>query len=334
MNAPIIQWAKEPWLGDAEKKQQDEAEYGKPLNVSLEDQKAQFKSDFYWFNDNQDIEANENLDIEEDFPLTPILIWLLQQWHIDMNWFDESIDEMKKMPLDLHYVIIEDVIDWIWTLDIKEKQKLAKSLETKELVNEENFEKTEYYKDFSTSESINMSDPTDLNFMLAANYLKIPDNKWNELKNEKNLELTINIVLNKIINKQSREFRNNNSDLIFEIRKSKDTDDKYLKLNKLFNLSKQKDARWLWKKSKEFRDKQKWEKLEKLSLSERLNILKLEIEIAKDELDHKKLENLLEEAEQLKDESEESVWEVFVSGELDIIIQDLNVVLLEEKEEA
>jgi hypothetical protein len=76
--------------------------------------------------------------------------------------------------------------------------------------------------------------------MLAENYIDLPNNSETQQNGEtnknniKNLELSMNITLNKLIDKKSKEFLDNNKLLINEIRNENNINSKYTLLTELY----------------------------------------------------------------------------------------------------
>lgn len=350
-DTPLIQWLPpEPQFWESA---ENTGGYSENTNTTLAEDKKSLMEDLYWIKwkdrDNY-VEANTGEDVDEkperdnyveikegeevpkesieDSPYSPVIDGLLKEWHIDKEQYDKTIEEMKGLPLEESEVILEKLINWLPNLDSKEKNKLINWFKETKEVTKENFEESEFYKDFTSTESLNESDPNDLDLMLAENYIKIPDNEWNEVKKEDNLEITMNVVLNKIINKHSKDFKSNNSVLINEIRNCENYVDKYVKLKSLLKESKLIDWRWGAKQAKEFSKKAKWVETQKQTLEERFNSLKEGIEKARKSKESKAIEQLMEEAIGLKEDIEAS-WDVFEAWDIDLLIQEIQEITKE-----
>ena len=85
--------------------------------------------------------------------------------------------------------------------------------------------------------------------MLAENYIYLPNKEnWQEKNTEKSLEMTLEVATNKIVKNKTEEFKNNNSELISDIKKENNLDAKYKLLKKLYEASLLEDAKYWWKK--------------------------------------------------------------------------------------
>ena len=319
---------KEPQLWDKEKKEQDNNDYQQPLNTSLSELKENLAQSLYWVKpietvpDDENINNKEKKDIQElwnleDSQIVPVLDWLLEQCHLDIEIYNDIIKKLQSSSKEEEIWVLEDSLSNIWSIDIKEKDKIIQNLKWVNEITEENFEKSDFFADFQNPENWSKPQWNDLDLLLAKNYIKLPNIDGNNYNKKSNLNITFNTVLNKIINKHSVDFKDHNSDIINEIRNSDNIWDKYISLQKLLKESKIEDSRWWKNQSELFQNGRNWVEKQNLSLEERFNKLKQEVKLAQQNNDVLRLQNLQTEIIDFKEEVPK--WGALESWVMDLI---------------
>ncbi|RKW21067.1 hypothetical protein D8B46_08310 [Candidatus Gracilibacteria bacterium] len=131
------------------------------------------------------------------------------------------------------------------------KNGILEKFKNSEPVNSENFDKTPFSAAANGKLDIDKS-VGGLETMLAENYIYLPNKENGQEKNtEKSLEMTLEVATNKIVKNKTEEFKNNNSELISDIKKENNLDAKYKLLKKLYEASLLEDAKYGGKKGAE-----------------------------------------------------------------------------------
>lgn len=252
----------------------------------------------------------------KDSPLLPIVDTLNDNWYIDIEDYNAIIEKLLNSENENHVDIVEKFVNNIPDLDNKDKSNLLKSVKWWTEVTIENFEQTDFYKDFKNTETWSKPEWKKIDLLLAESYVKLPNSSlWD------NLLVTMDVTLNKIIKNQSSEFREQNASLISDIRDEWFYWKKYWLLSKLNNVKIEWDAKWLkwldkaYKKWKESSDK------DKLTLQDKFENALYMLEIARKEKDNDKIQDVELTLISLKDEQKE--WEVFEWGDIDIILKEI-----------
>lgn len=128
------------------------------------------------------------------------------------------------------------------------KENILKRFKKPEPVTEENFDKTAFSDDLKWKIDLDKS-VWWLETMLAENYIYLPNKEsWQEQNREKSLNTSMDVTLNKIINNKTNEFKQNNAELIWDIKQESNLNVKYQLLKKLYKNSLLEDAKYGWKK--------------------------------------------------------------------------------------
>lgn len=128
------------------------------------------------------------------------------------------------------------------------KENILKRFKKPEPVTEENFDKTAFSDDLKWKIDLDKS-VWWLETMLAENYIYLPNKEsWQEQNREKSLNTSMDVTLNKIINNKTNEFKQNNAELIWNIKQESNLNVKYQLLKKLYKNSLLEDAKYGWKK--------------------------------------------------------------------------------------
>lgn len=225
--------------------------------------------------DNQKEQTEKQAEQEQykDNPNYPILERLEQyvpreQFEEAMKKFQETKDkeEAKQVVLELANNIP----------DPKAKEKYVALLEwKKEIIDENNFENTEFSKDAKTVDIELDKWIWGLEIMLAENYVSVPVENWEqnvEQSKEADMKSTMELVTNNVMEGQSSDFRKRNWELIQNIREADTLQKKYDLLKDLYKDSLKEDAKKWWKKT----EKEIFSKKE--SLKQKAERLKAEYE--------------------------------------------------------
>lgn len=254
----------------------------------------------------------------EDLEYYPILKSLNDSWNINNKAFEDWLNQLSQVDKEDSKLVLEKIIWKIDWLDIKEKSDILKWIKITEQVTEENFENTDFYKDFQNAETWSKPEWRQIDLLLAESYTKIPNNSlWD------NLSVTMEVTLNKIISKQSETFREQNSSLISDIRSEKSYWKKYSLLSQLNSIKIDWDAKWLKWLDNSFKKWQEKKNNVEMSLNDKFNKFKQEVKEAQKLNDQSKIKDFLNEAKVLKEEAEEK-WDIFVSSDIDILVNSLN----------
>ncbi|ATU05568.1 hypothetical protein BKN14_03925 [Candidatus Gracilibacteria bacterium HOT-871] len=131
------------------------------------------------------------------------------------------------------------------------KENILKRFKKPEPVTEENFDKTAFSDDLKGKIDLDKS-VGGLETMLAENYIYLPNKESGQEQNrEKSLNTSMDVTLNKIINNKTNEFKQNNAELIGNIKQESNLNVKYQLLKKLYKNSLLEDAKYGGKKGAE-----------------------------------------------------------------------------------
>lgn len=271
---------KEPKLWEMDKIEQDNNEYSAPLKVPLVEQKAQLMSELYWVKPKINLEENgdwinyqvdkpeqsisiqdekwkkekndsSEVDIEKldsDSQYFPNLKSLYESGHIDIDTFIRTTESLEKAKPDEEADIFLKVVNKLSDSNVRDS--LIKWLENKEEINENNFEKTEFFKD-SKELDIDLDAWIGwLELMLARNYISINNVDGTQDKT-RDLSKSMDTSLNEILKNSSNDFKKQNGPLITEIKSEKSLNRKYSLLKDLYKEDLKRDAILWGKKSKE-----------------------------------------------------------------------------------
>lgn len=199
-----------------------------------------------WTNQ-EELDNKENLELTSDSPFHPLLKNLKESWHITEENFLKHVDEINSLSYDESKWIILSIVSTI--SDSEVRSNVLNSFDSESEINEESFEKTDFYRD-SQELSINMNKWVWwLELMLAKNYISIPDLEWNK-DITKDISLSIDITTNSIIKNNSVDFKKQNWALIDEIRSETNLINKYKLLKDLYKNDLKHDAIHWWDKAK------------------------------------------------------------------------------------
>lgn len=186
------------------------------------------------------------------------------------------------------------------------KENILKRFKKPEPVTEENFDKTAFSDDLKWKIDLDKS-VWWLETMLAENYIYLPNKEsWQEQNREKSLNTSMDVTLNKIINNKTNEFKQNNAELIWNIKQESNLNVKYQLLKKLYKNSLLEDAKYGWKKwAEELNHK-------KSALKERYKQILEEIaktqKISNQEEKNQKMQELQKDREKVEKEAKE-IWD-------------------------
>ncbi len=237
-------------------------EYDEKANTTPEDTKEvqeKAKEGLFWEfknpengNEKESLKKTENnekkeIKLESDSPYFPILEELKEKWLIDNNKFSDIIQKINNSSLEDGKTEFLKLVNSLTNKDIK--NSILDSFNSKEEITEKNFKDTEFLK--NSWDLINLDNWVwGLEISLAKNYVNFTDKNWNSDK-KRNLNICLNTTLNSIISKNSTDFRQENWELIWDIKKESNLDIKYSLLKKLYKNDLIDDAKHWWKKSKE-----------------------------------------------------------------------------------
>ncbi len=230
-------------------------------------------------------------------PYSPVVDRLLSINEITEEEHQEILSKLNSYTREEGKNYFLAMVENIDNKDIK--NNIVDSFESNSNINESNFDKSDFYKD-STDLNIDLDNWVwGLEIMLAKNYIDIPSPEWKSNKDE-NINQSMDVTLNTILTNNSKDFIQNNSDLIDEIKSQTNLNDKYNSLKKLYKEDLKEDAKIGWKKWLEE------SKRKKNSLIEKAKKLNEEIKDAKNiednELKEKKLEELNKQKQEIIDE--------------------------------
>lgn len=220
------------------------------------------------------IEAQERVKNSEYFYL---LQNLLDSGWIDKEQFAEIQKQLWETTKDEEKQIVKSFIEE----NITEWKAKTESLEQVDKENEKydanNFKESAFYRD---SKELNLNteeESSNLDLMLANEYISMPDSDWNENK-ERDLSSSMDTVKNKILLSKNEDFKKQNAYEISKIEESQSLEEKYKALKTLNELA----AIDSWKYWQEWKDKISLE-FKKNNLIEEASKLHKEYLKAKDE---------------------------------------------------
>lgn len=195
------------------------------------------------------LEAEQPIELWElvNSPLFPTLRGLMESGNIDYEIYKKTVEQLKKTKKEEAQDIIISIINSIWNNDTKET--MLKQLNSKEEINEDNFEQTPFYTDAKTRLELDKW-VWWLEIMLAQNYIQIPENSW-KTNPEQDLATTLDTVLNKILEKNSPDFAKQNAIHIGQVRNSSSLSERYSALKQVYKEDLKTDAIIWGKKWKE-----------------------------------------------------------------------------------
>jgi len=338
---PLIKWITEPQLWDMEKKDEANREYNKPLQVSLDEQKSDVLKNLYWVKtDNKEEqkinnESNEvitdKMKIDEN-PNSPLIDWFVENWLL-------SVEEGEIIKATL--IKWWDLKENLWNLDWIDKTKTKQVVESikyltkpeakKECLdkfNKDFLDKIDWLKqvvDWSKNwEKELVWRNKDLIKLIGWNYLPLENIDWINENNNVAMDRAIKTSLNQLMDGKSFKRPDTFNDMLNVVKNSDlSFEERFTELKKIDILIDNDQSRSNWKQAKAFWVMKKWVEKNVQTLEEQFNNLKELIEVAKLKDNNKELQNLIEEAKMLKDESE-AQWEVFVSWEIDVLLNWLN----------
>lgn len=289
----------EPIPKPEEETNPEEEQYTMVANVESSDNKSEI----------HEIEQEEiSEELIKDNPLYPVLSWLLEQWYIASDKYVEIKEKMQNSEKGESEQLIVDLIDNNIS-DSKLRESLKKQIFTPEQISEDSFEKTEFAKHKDLL-GLDISIWW-LELLLAENYLSIPDSDWNE-NIEQNLANTIDITLNKILEKNTSDFKDQNALLIWQIRNSSSLEERYNKLKEVYREDLKTDAVAWWRKLREEGGRKRdGLKKEAKKLSEQIELATTEWrkeDLVELEAQKKKI---IAEANEIDGFEEEVEWEIF-----------------------
>lgn len=206
-------------------------------------------------NNSQEKPLEEDQKIKEKFQIPekvkdledfPIIENLYNSWEIQEEQYLELVEILENTDKkDTKKEIVKFLNE-----NLKNSQnfdKIKNYFNPKEKVDENNFDKSEFAKESKLS-WVELDIATwELETMLANNFINI----WGENKKaSENINTSIDITLNKLIDKKSTDFKQNNSEIIWDIKKEKNPNSKYKLLKELYKQYLVDDAKFWWKKAK------------------------------------------------------------------------------------
>ncbi len=200
-------------------------------------------------------EKKDEVSLSEDSIYFPILKSLRENFSIDKKELEsitkklvESKEEDDRKDVFLKFVN--------WFSDNELKKDILASFDNKEEITEKNFKKTDFFRD-SSKIGLNLDNWISwLEISLAKNYIIMPDKDW-KVDEQQDLSVCMDITLNSIISKNSPDFRQQNWELIDDIRAEKNLKSKYNLLKNLYKNDLLTDAKLWWKKWKQEISRQK-----------------------------------------------------------------------------
>lgn len=259
--------------------------------------------------------SNENQDAYKDSPYYDMFARLKQTWHITEEQFNTSVEKLKNADKEQSKQILIETANWI--ADEKVRNDLTKYYEwEKEEVTEENYKNTDFYKDTQLT-GLKLDEWFWwLEQQLAESYISIPNRENNAEDTKWDINTSMNIVTDNIIEWNSKEFRKANNKLINDIKSEQNIEKKYFLLKDLHKESLKEDAKFWWKKAT-------WEIIAKKSaLQKKYAELKIELDkLVKQATDTQKQAQLTAELEQIQKQAIETAkfeWDInTLSSELE-----------------
>ena len=256
----IEKWFEFNWLSKFEFNSSDENNWSRKLDFDW--------AWIFWNEINEEIQIPENIGSIPEFS---IIEWLKEKWHIEIIDYIRLIEKLDGTSENKKEIISEEI------------DKTSIKLNWKEKINIGNFEKSDFYQATIQSEiQINLDSwISNLDLMLAENYIEIPNLKEKENPNKKDdieqdINRSIDITLAKLLNKQSPDFKKNNNILIELIEKTEDIHSRYEMLKDIYRNTLLNDAIKFSKKEKlTLKDKIKAVEL----IKELINLLDIKVKL-------------------------------------------------------
>lgn len=215
-----------------------------------------------WENEKEEKNNNEENSSEklEELPSFPLLVRLENEWFITQDKIDLFLKDISWKPKNEWEkqleTFIKDSVENASSAWKDVKENILKWLSPKELT-ESNFSQSEFANDFQDSKTGKKPEYSDFHVLLWENYIKIP-NKEGSSNKQKDFEMMFDKSLNKILEKQSPDFKKINADIIWNIKTAKNNNERYVNLQKLFTLSQTDTALSLkWKEIGNGKEKEK-----------------------------------------------------------------------------
>lgn len=214
-----------------------------------------WESNDYWNENNyltkEDLEQNnwenqEKIFSDLNWEYSPILEDLKSKWEINNEDFEKFQKDLASTPSDKKQDKFLNIIEKL--PNSENKENLLNKFKNQENVTEENFEKTQMFQDSKWKIDFDKS-VWWLETMVAKNYVFTWSKEKSEDQNKiESLNTALEVSKSKIVNSKSKDFKNNNAELISEITKETNPDKKYQKLKELYKEGLKEDAKAGWKK--------------------------------------------------------------------------------------
>ena len=214
-----------------------------------------WESNDYWNENNyftkEDLEQNnwenqEKIFSDLNWEYSPILEDLKSKWEINNEDFEKFQKDLASTPSDKKQDKFLNIIEKL--PNSENKENLLNKFKNQENVTEENFEKTQIFQDSKWKIDFDKS-VWWLETMVAKNYVFTWSKEKSEDQNKiESLNTALEVSKSKIVNSKSKDFKNNNAELISEITKETNPDKKYQKLKELYKEGLKEDAKAGWKK--------------------------------------------------------------------------------------
>ncbi len=337
---------KEPQLWEQREKEQDNEIYQKET-IDISTAKKNLMRDLYWvwwkefaeqINSWEELIEFNNLQKIEEHPQTPLVDTLVEQWLLTINEWDlikqSFINNENNENNDLEKNILS--VEWI---DVNKKQKIIETINflSKETTKEQCIK--DFYNDFN-QEIYNFKEDVrwwkkwekelvwrnkDLIEHIWANYFIFNWEKWKENPKD-SLDRAIKTTLNELMDNKLFN-RPDTFDKMLNIVRNKELsfDERFNELKKIDSLINTDQSRANWRQANDFRNVKNKEHLTNSLLAEKFDQLRLQLQLSINNSEKKEIwEQLLE----LKQEAENS-WEVFISWEIDKLIENNDINLRE-----
>ena len=210
-----------------------------------------WESNDYNYLTKEDLEQNnwenqEKIFSDLNWEYSPILEDLKSKWEINNEDFEKFQKDLASTPSDKKQDKFLNIIEKL--PNSENKENLLNKFKNQENVTEENFEKTQIFQDSKWKIDFDKS-VWWLETMVAKNYVFTWSKEKSEDQNKiESLNTALEVSKSKIVNSKSKDFKNNNAELISEITKETNPDKKYQKLKELYKEGLKEDAKAGWKK--------------------------------------------------------------------------------------
>lgn len=244
INTPNMPWFENPEEG--ERIRQDNIDFQKEQENATPERTSNMQREIrewlYWSKE----DSINKLDWDSQY--FPNLKTLYESWHIDKDTFIKTAEALDEAKLDEELDVFLKVVNKLSDSNVRDS--LIKWLENKDEINENNFEKTEFFKD-SKELDIDLDAWIGwLELMLARNYISINNVDGTQDKT-RDLSKSMDTSLNEILKNSSNDFKKQNWPLITEIKSEKSLNRKYSLLKDLYKEDLKRDAILWGKKSNE-----------------------------------------------------------------------------------